>query len=113
MKLSANSLMRDSVKNKQGENLGDIKELMIDTSTGKVSYAVLDFGGFLGVGNKLFAVPWSAITVNTEKHEMMVDVSKETLKEAKGFDQDNWPNFQDRHFEKQIHTVFGAKPYWD
>ncbi|MCA9840333.1 MAG: PRC-barrel domain-containing protein [Trueperaceae bacterium] len=113
MKLSAHSIMSDSVKNPQGEKLGDIKELMIDTQSGKVSYAVLDFGGFLGMGNKLFAVPWSALKVNTDDHTLMLDTNKEKLKDAEGFDKDDWPNFADRNFEQRIHDRYGATPYWN
>ena len=64
--MSASSLMGDDVYNQQEEDLGDVKDFMMDMRTGKVAYAVLSFGGFLGMGEKLFAVPWSALTVDTE-----------------------------------------------
>ena len=113
MNLSATTLIGDSVKNSQGENLGDLKEIMLDTTSGKVSYAVLDFGGFLGVGNKLFAVPWAALDVDTSDHSLILNIDKETLKNAEGFDQDDWPNFSDRDFERRVHDTYSATPYWE
>ena len=113
MNLSATTLIGDSVKNSQGENLGDLKEIMMDTESGKVSYAVLDFGGFLGIGNKLFAVPWAALSVDTNDHSLILNVDKETLKNANGFDQDDWPDFSDRDFERRVHDTYDATPYWE
>ncbi len=110
--LSAGTLAGDSVKNKQGETLGSIKDIMIDTGAGKVAYAVLDFGGFLGIGNKLFAVPWSALRVCAEDKCCYMDADKELLEQAEGFDQDNWPNFADQRWGAGIHEHYRAQPYW-
>jgi len=100
--LSASTLSGDSVRNAADENLGDIKDLMIDIDTGNVAYAVLSFGGWLGMGDKLFAVPWSAFTVDTANHCLILNVPKERLKDAPGFDKDNWPNFADTEFATRI-----------
>lgn len=110
--LSASSIIGDSVKNAKGESLGDIKELMLDVETGAIAYAVLDFGGFLGIGNKLFAVPWQALELNAEKKCFLMNVEKETLKNAEGFDQDNWPDMADRRWGEQVHKHYGYDPYW-
>jgi sporulation protein YlmC with PRC-barrel domain len=64
--LSASTLEGDKVTNAEGENLGEVKELMIDLESGRVAYAVLEFGGFLGLGDKLFAVPWEAFDGGTQ-----------------------------------------------
>lgn len=110
--LSASSLSGDSVKNRQGDKLGQIKDLMIDTGTGHIAYAVLDFGGFLGMGNKLFAVPWGAFALDTEDKCLMLDVSKELLESTDGFDKDDWPDMTDRSWGERVHTHFGVPPYW-
>lgn len=107
MNISATTLIGDKVHNLQGENLGDIKELMIDTLDGSVSYAVLDFGGFLGIGNKLFAVPWQALRVDPENKELVLDIDKERLKSAEGFDQDDWPDFADPAIASRLHQAYG------
>ncbi|MEX0826530.1 MAG: PRC-barrel domain-containing protein [Acidimicrobiia bacterium] len=89
--LSAHSLMSDRVQQPSGEHLGDMKELMIDLDTGRIAYAVLSFGGFLGLGDKLFALPWSVFHVDTDEKALVLDVPKETLEQAPGFDKSNWP----------------------
>ena len=96
----------DDVKNPQGESLGDLKDLMIDTSTGKIAYGVLSFGGVLGMGNKLFAVPWDALTVDGANKQLTLNVSKERLKDAPGFDKDHWPDFADQGFAESIRTYY-------
>lgn len=100
--LSASTLSGDSVKNPQGDSLGDIKDIMIDTTSGKVAYAVLSFGGVLGMGNKLFAVPWSALTVDGEDKCLVLNASKERLKDAPGFDKDHWPDFAEPAFAEKL-----------
>jgi hypothetical protein len=111
--LSVTSLVGDGVRNPAGENLGEIKDLMIDLPTGKVAYAVLDFGGFLGVGNKLFAVPFGVFRLDQDKHEFVLDVPKELLKAAPGFDKDNWPDMTDREWGRRMHQYYGQKVYWE
>lgn len=84
--LSATTLVGDGVRNTAGDSLGKIEELMIDLPTGRVAYAVLSFGGFLGMGDKLFAIPWSALKLDEAAHEFVLNVSKERLEKAPGFD---------------------------
>ena len=88
--LAASTLAGDSVRNSAGEDLGKVDEIMIDIPSGKVAYAVLSFGGVLRMGNKLFAVPWSALTVDEDEKCFILDVDKQTLESAPGFDKDNW-----------------------
>ena len=110
--LSASTLIGDSVRNPDGEDLGSIKEIMLDVHTGRIAYAVLDMGGFLGIGNKLFALPWSTLAIDADKHEFVLNVPKERLKNAPGFDQDDWPDFSDRTWGMEVHTFYHADPYW-
>lgn len=106
--LSASSLSSDDVFNPIGEKLGSIKELMLDIDSGKVCYAVLSFGGFLSLGEKLFAVPWSALKVDTENKRLVMDTDEDRLKNAPGFDADNWPNMADATWEKSVHGYYGT-----
>ena len=110
--LSASTLVGDAVRNQAGENLGKVEELMMDLENGRVSYAVLSFGGFLGMGNKLFAIPWDAFTLDTDEHAFVLNVPKERLENAPGFDKDNWPDFADRTWGQTIHSYYGTRPYW-
>ena len=107
--LSASTLSSDDVYNRKGEKLGSIKDLMMDIQSGRVCYAVLSFGGFLTLGEKLFAVPWSALTVDTDNKRLLLDTNEERLKEAPGFDKDNWPNMADPSWEKSIHSYYGTE----
>jgi sporulation protein YlmC with PRC-barrel domain len=103
--LSSSTICSDHVKNSAGEDLGKIEDLMIDLDSGRIAYAVLSFGGFLKMGNKLFAVPWEALKVDT--------VNKALLENAPGFDKDNWPDMADPTFGSNLYRHYGYKPYWE
>ena len=110
--LSATSINGDNVKNADGEHLGHIEELMIDLGTGKVAYVVLSFGGFLGMGNKLFAIPWAAFTLDAENKEFVLNVSQEKLENAPGFDKNNWPVMTRREWGCEIYDYYEHQPHW-
>jgi hypothetical protein len=74
---------------------------------------VLSFGGFLGLGNKLFAIPWNALQLNASSHTFILDVPQDTLKQAEGFDQNNWPDMADPTWGTRIHRHYGTRPYWE
>jgi sporulation protein YlmC with PRC-barrel domain len=80
--LSALTVAGDSVRNANGEDLGRIEDLVIDVQTGRVNYAVLSFGGYLGVGGRLFAVPWEALERDAESDTFILDVEKAALADA-------------------------------
>jgi sporulation protein YlmC with PRC-barrel domain len=111
--LSASTISGDKVVNPAGEKLGEIKELMIDLPSGRIAYAVLSFGGFLGMGETLFAVPWNALTVDEDQKQIVLNADKEQLKNAPGFDKDNWPDMVNVGWGTQIHTYYGTQPYWE
>jgi sporulation protein YlmC with PRC-barrel domain len=112
--LSATRLIGNKVVNTEGQQLGNIKELMVDLDDGQIAYAVLSFGGFLGVGDKLFAIPLEALTINPQDHTVILDVDKEVLKDAPGFDKDHWPD--NAQYEAgwllDIYEYYGYSPYW-
>ena len=110
--LSASTLIGDPVRNPQGENIGDLKEIMLDVSQGRIAYGVLDFGGgMMNMGNKLFAVPFDRFRVDEDNHKLVLDVDKETLKNAEGFDKNDWPDTANPDWERRIHDYYGATPY--
>jgi hypothetical protein len=106
--LSASTLIGAQVRNPQDESLGDLKDAMIDTASGKIAYGVLSFGGVLGVGNKLFAIPWDAFRVDPENERLVLDVPKDRLKDAPGFDVDHWPNFADPSVAGEVDRHYAA-----
>ena len=105
--MGADTLVGNDVCDQLGEDLGDIKEIMLDVGSGKISYAVLSFGGFLGMGEKLFAVPWKALTLDTGNKRFVLNVERERLTKAPGFDKDLWPDMADESWANEI------KAYWE
>lgn len=113
--ISATTVEGDHVENMEGEDLGKIEEIMIDLDEGSVAYAVLSFGGFLGIGDKLFAVPWQALSKKPDSHSFILNVDKEVLEKAPGFNKDAWPGTHEedvRDFVAEISDYYGYKPYW-
>ena len=110
--LSASSINGDYVKNTDGERLGHIEDLMIDLDSGQIAYVVLSFGGFLGIGNKLFAIPWQAFQLDAENKEFFLNVSEAKLKNAPGFDKDNWPDMTSREWGQTIYDYYEYTPHW-
>ncbi len=111
--MGADTLMGNDVYNPGGDDLGDVKEIMLDMHSGRVTYAVLSFGGFLGMGEKLFAVPWSALKLDTVNKRFTLDIDKSCLENAPGFDKDDWPDMADATWAKGIHSYYGTQPYPD
>ena len=114
--LSASTISGTTVKNLEHKNIGKIQDLMIDLKTGDVVYAVLSFGGFLGIGDKYFAVPIEALRFSTidGDREITLDVSKEHLKNAPGFDKDHWPLEASPEFIQSVYDYYGySRPVYD
>src|SRR5262245_28438598 len=110
-------LIGADVENPQGKNLGDIKDVVMDTQ-GQIRYAVLAFGGFMGMGEKYFAVPWPALKAVEgqqpgDRDRFVLNVDQEKLKNAPGFDKNNWPNMADRSWGQQVYAYYGITPYWN
>jgi len=110
--LSASTLSGDKVRNSHGEDLGKIEDFMLDMDSGRIAYAVLSFGGILGIGDRLFAVPPEALMLDNEEHCFVLDVDKKALENAPGFDKNEWPDFADPSFGSQIYSYYGHRPYW-
>ena len=106
--MGADTLLGNDVYNLQDEDLGDIEEIMLDMETGEVSYAVLSFGGLLGMGDKLFAVPWKALKLDTVNKRFTLDVAKEKLESAPGFDKDDWPDMADPTWQNTVKTFYAG-----
>jgi sporulation protein YlmC with PRC-barrel domain len=99
----ASIFIGSSVVNLQGENLGKINDLVIDPATGRITYAALSYGSILGLGGKLFAVAWEALALQPDGKTFVLNVSKETLESAPGFDKSNWPQQPDPTLSASAH----------
>ncbi|MGZ8289154.1 MAG: PRC-barrel domain-containing protein [Telluria sp.] len=106
--MGAETLIGNHVHNLKNEHLGEIKEIMLDMRTGKVAYAVMSSGGVLSLGEKLFAVPWEALKLDTVHKRFTMDVEKDRIENAPGFDTDNWPDMAETQWANQIHSYYGT-----
>jgi sporulation protein YlmC with PRC-barrel domain len=111
--MASSTLEGDEVVNRQGEKLGTIDEIMLDVPSGRIAYAVLSSGGFLGIGDRMFAIPWRALTLDTENKCFVLDVAKDRLEAAPGFDKDHWPAMADERWGAEVHRYYGQLPYWE
>lgn len=111
--MDAATLQGDKVINAVGEDLGKIEAIMLDVASGRIAYTVLSFGGFLGMGTKLFALPWGALTLNARERCFVLDVNREKLENANGFDKDHWPSMADPTWASELHAYYGVAPYWE
>lgn len=111
--VQASRIIGEAVENHEHEKLGKIHELVIDAAEGRLAYAVLSFGGFMGMGHKLFAMPWKAFKFSPDENKLILNVDKTKLENAPGFDQDaKWPDFADRTWGLGIYQYYGYDPYW-
>ena len=99
-------LVSSRVKNMAGEDLGTLEEFMVDIEQGRIIYAVLSFGGFMGMGNKLFAIPWRALMLKPQENIFVLNVEKEKLQNAPGFNRENWPNTANPEWDAPV------RDYW-
>ena len=109
----SHSIVGMDVTNSDGEALGTIEELMLNAEYGDISYAVVKFGGgFLRSGEKLFAIPWQAFSLSLHDKKAILQVPRERLEEAEGFDKDAWPDMADESWAEHVHEYYGYEPHW-
>jgi len=110
--LKASSIIGTGVIDPKDQSLGDIKEIVIDPASGRVAYAVVSFGGFLSMGEKLFAIPFSSFKYHADVNKYTLDVPKEQLKAAPGFDANKWPSMADEKWNRDVHAYYQRAPFW-
>jgi uncharacterized protein YjbJ (UPF0337 family)/sporulation protein YlmC with PRC-barrel domain len=111
--LPVSALTGSRVINPAGDNLGKIEDIAIDMASGRIAYAVLSFGGFLGFGSKYFALPWEALRLSSAEEAFILHVDREVLEKAPGFDKEQWPEMADRQWGAGIYNHYGYRPYWE
>lgn len=105
--MGVNTLIGNVVVNHKDQNIGKIKDIMLDMRTGRICYAVLSFGGFFGLGEKLFATPWTALRRDTTNTRFILNVERESLVKTPGFDKEKWPDRADQSWSKEMHAYLG------
>jgi sporulation protein YlmC with PRC-barrel domain len=111
--MAASTLDGDKVFCTDGEEVGKVKDIMLDVQSGVIAYAVMSSGGFLGIGDKLLAIPWSALTLDADRKCFLLDLPAERVRNAPGFDKDQWPLMADPAWATTLHEYYGLDPYWD
>src|SRR6201988_3283924 len=106
------SILGAKVINTAQEDLGKIEDLLIDARNSRVAYAILSFGGVLGLGDKHFAIPWEVLTFDLSQKMAVIDIDKDRLANAPGFDKDDWPDLANEKWGADVHDYYRCKPYW-
>ena len=101
-----------AVYNRKGERLGDVHNLMVDKYSGQVAYAVMSFGGFLGIGESYHPLPWKVLDYDKRMGGYVVDLDKDKLRGAPSFSRDKTPDWSDRNWGTRVHDYYGVRPYW-
>ena len=107
--ISSEDVEGTNVYDPNGNSIGEVDHLMIDKMSGKVAYAVISFGGFLGLGHSHYPVPWATLTYDTSLGGFRTDVTEQQLKDAPAFSDDSWG---DRDWESKTHQHYGTREYW-
>jgi len=110
--ISSSKVEGTAVYNVEGEKLGAVDCLMIDKQSGQVAYAVMSFGGFLGLGEKRHPVPWPSMYYDKSKEGYVVSLSKEALEAAPNLNPGEYGQLGDRDYEETVYTHYKAEPYW-
>ncbi len=111
--ISSEKVEGTAVYNRQGEKLGTIHSMMIDKISGRVGYAVMSFGGFLGMGDRYHPLPWDVLTYDTGQGGYVIDLDRGVLEGAPSYGATETPNWSDRGWGQQLSDYYGTRPYWE
>lgn len=111
--IAADKVEGTVVRNPQGDKLGSIENVMIDKLTGRVAYAVMSFGGFLGIGNRYHALPWDVLKYDSNLGSYVVNLDKRQLENAPSFEDAETINWEDETWGRKVHDYYKVPPYWD
>jgi hypothetical protein len=109
--ISSDKAVGTAVYNRQGEHLGSVYNLMIDKYSGQVAYAVMSFGGFLGMGESYHPLPWRKLTYDTRLGGYVVDLDRTHLEKAPSYTSSTTPNWSDRTYGHRVDEFYGVPPY--
>lgn len=111
--IGADQVQGTTVYNTRGEKLGSVEDVMIDKVSGRIAYAVLTFGGFLGIGGRYYPLPWEKLKYDTQAGGYVVDVDRQTLEGAPSYADDAAAEWHDPAWGRQVHDYYGTRPYSD
>jgi sporulation protein YlmC with PRC-barrel domain len=108
--VAASKLDGDTIYSADGKDVGKMKEIMLDMHSGRIAYVVLSSGGFLGMGDKLLAIPWHVLTLDSKQKCFKLSISSEKIKNAPDFDKDSWPSMADHAWATSVREYYGIEP---
>ena len=111
--IAADQVEGTSIYNPAGDNLGSVQDVMIDKISGKIAYAVVGFGGFLGIGDRHYPLPWEKLKYDTSMGGFGVDVDRRTLEGAPSYADNDTVGWEDPAWGKRVYDYYGTRPYWD
>lgn len=111
--MSAGALTGDRVVDMHNNELGRIEEIMLDVPSGRIAYAVMSCARLSGMGERLFAIPWQALTLDAGRECFKLEIDRDALEKAPDFNQDHWPSMADPQWAVSIHAYYGRRPYWE
>ena len=109
--VKATNIIGTKVVNRLNEDVGNVEDIVVDVLTGRIVYAVLSFGGFLGLGGKLYAVPWNALRYVEEMAVYVLNVNRDQIELAPSFEKETWPQFTD-DWNRAVHQFYESLPVW-
>jgi len=107
--ISSEDVEGTNVYDMKGSKIGDIDHLMIDKISGRVTYAVMSFGGFIGLGHSHYPIPWAALKYDPKLGGYVTGITERQLQDAPAFSDDSW---SDRNWETQTYKHYNVAPYW-
>ncbi|MBL8907552.1 MAG: PRC-barrel domain-containing protein [Rhizobiales bacterium] len=110
--ISAGTIRSTPVYNTGGEALGSIDDLMVDTETGRIAYALMSFGGFLGIGERIHPLPWAVLNYDRERQGYVVPLTRAALIDAPNYGREDAPRWGERAYEERIHDYYKTDRYW-
>ena len=110
--VKTSNIVGTRVVSRTNEDLGKVEEVVIDVFNGRIAYLVLSFGGFLGLGEKLYAVPWKALHYDNETQVYVLNLTKDQIERAPGFEKETWPEFTDERWNRTVHDYYELPPFW-
>lgn len=108
--IASNKVEGTAVYNRQGERLGSVYNFMVDKRSGQVEYAVLSFGGFLGIGDSYYPLPWRSLKYDTSQGGYLVDLDKDRLQGAPSYSSSEAPDWSDPSYGRRIDDYYGPFP---
>ncbi|ABB11752.1 PRC-barrel domain-containing protein [Burkholderia lata] len=110
--MAARTLEGDRVLTMDGDDIGQVADIMLDVRSGRIAYAVVSSGNLPGIGDKLLAVPWNVLVLDVERQCFVLPVATERVREAPGFDRNRWPAMADPEWAEALHAYYDSSPYW-